>query len=129
MGKNFRKRASTQSGLPAKLFTAPLSHHGHEVERLEDNRESGILTASSCLLSPTEISVFQLSANYSFTNTRTASVTFKALQDLAPTYFSCGDPVLAMVTHPPLQHTPPTLLRHSHTTAHLLATNGSSHLH
>lgn len=107
---NTRERASEKERAPNPGFLpSSLPHHcpqhGREVERSEDNREPSILTASSRHLSPTEISVFQLSANYSSTIPRTARATFKALHDLALTYFSCGDPVLTTVI-PPLQHTP-----------------------
>lgn len=68
---NTWERASEKEPAPNPGFlqSSLLSHHGREVERSE-NKEPGILTASSCHLSPTKISVFQLSANYSFTNTQ-----------------------------------------------------------
>lgn len=131
-GKEVQKKSKHPIQAARKsLYPPPLPHH-QMLKSLEDKREPGILMPppTICLLLKSQFSNFQPTTILQIP--RSASVTFKALRDLAPIYFSCRDPALVMVI-PALQHTPLcagplTPLTHSHTSAHLLAGNDSSRL-
>lgn len=130
--RSSEKEQAPNPGCPQiSLPPPPLPHH-QMLKSLEDKREPGILMPppTICLLLKSQFSNFQPTTILQIP--RSASVTFKALRDLAPIYFSCRDPALVMVI-PALQHTPLcagplTPLTHSHTSAHLLAGNDSSRL-
>lgn len=102
-GKELQKNSEHPIRAGCKALYQPTAPPPN-IQRSEDNREPS--PAVCLLLLKSQFSNLQPTTALQIP--RPASVTFKALHDLAPIYFSCRDLALTMAI-PLLWHTPPDL--------------------